>query len=196
MSIESNNILPMDGEAFYLPSFFDKLESDSYFSFLKSNINWQQRSIKIFGKMIIEPRQTAFYGDAGKSYKYSGLNLNPEMWNETLIIIRNRITECADIKITSVLLNYYRNGKDSMGWHRDNEPELGLEPMIASISLGANRKFYFRHRLKKKEKVSIILEHGSLLLMKGKTQHLWEHSIPKSLKEQGERINLTFRRIV
>lgn len=196
MKPQAENLLINDGEVYYYASFFESAESDELFEWMLSNINWQQRSIKIFGKTIKEPRLTAFYGDQDKFYKYSGTLFKPEPWPVPLLSIKNKITEATKMEITSVLLNHYRNGEDSMGWHRDNEPELGQNPEIASVSFGACRKFNLRHKTDKNLKLGIMLEHGSLLIMKGSTQHNWEHSLLKSVKISEARINMTFRKIL
>lgn len=189
------NILPFDGEIYYYPNFFDDQSSRKYFAELKNEIPWQQKSIKIFGKSVNEPRLTAFYGDESKVYTYSGLKLTPLSWTSNLASIKEKIETKIQHKFNVVLLNYYRDGKDGMGWHRDNERELGSEPIIASVSFGASRNFCLRNFFDKKIKKSLILESGSLLVMKGKSQQYWEHSIPKITKCD-ERINLTFRFII
>ena len=178
-------------ENFYPPN-----ESDILFKSLLENINWQQHQIKIFGKLIDQPRLTAFYGDAEKPYTYSGLTLNPSSWNKELNIIKADIEANSNAIFSSVLLNYYRDGRDSMGWHADDEKELGKNPIIASMSFGASRNFQLKHNYRKDlPKVNIELTHGSLLIMKGSTQHYWKHQIPKTTKQLDPRINLTFRQI-
>lgn len=189
------NILPFDGEIFYFP---DGLDADSkrlYFQAIKDETPWQQQSVKIFGKWIPEPRLTCFYGDAGKNYEYSGLRLEPLAWTPALLQLKNLAESYSGTLFNVALLNYYRDWKDSMGWHRDNEPELGTEPIIASFSLGAARKFSLRNFADKSVIQSIILEPGSLLVMGGKIQSCWEHCVPKTSKAE-ERINITFRRII
>jgi len=189
------NILPFDGEIFYFP---DVLDADSkllYFQAIKDETPWQQQSVKIFGKWIPEPRLTCFYGDAGKNYEYSGLRLEPLAWTPALLQLKNLAESYSGTLFNVALLNYYRDWKDSMGWHRDNEPELGTEPIIASFSLGAARKFSLRNFADKSVIQSIILEPGSLLVMGGKIQSCWEHCVPKTSKAE-ERINITFRRII
>ena len=151
----------------------------------------------MFGKILNQPRLTAFYGEENKPYAYSGLKLTPNPWTEDLMFIKSRITKTAQINFSSVLLNYYRNGQDSMGWHSDDEKELGQNPVIGSISFGETRLFQLRHLTRKDlKKVDIKLSNGSFLLMKGPTQHYWEHQIPKTSKHITPRINLTFRTIV
>jgi len=147
----------------------------------------------MFGKTVLQPRLTAWYGDAGKSYTYSGATMHPLSWLPVLESIRNRIAAVCSVHFTGALLNLYRDGQDSMGWHRDNEKELGPNPIIGSVSLGAARDFLFRHYYDKTEKLTVPLLDGSLLLMQGVTQHYWEHSLPKRKGVTGMRINITFR---
>lgn len=190
------NILPFDGKAILYPAYFSAVDSDHYLKLLQHEITWRQEPIKIFGKEIMQPRLTAWYGDTGKGYSYSGIRMVPLPWTTSLMEIKVTIEKSAGVNFTSALLNYYRNGKDSMGWHRDNEKELGTNPVIASVSFGASRKFQFRNYKEKTMIRSIDLTHGSLLLMKEQTQHYWEHRLPKIHKEAGARINLTFRVIL
>lgn len=187
------NLLPIPGEAFFYTGFFDKEESDQYLSYLSSNVTWKQEPIKIFGKTILQPRFTAFYGDEGISYSYSGITMNAMPWTTVLQRIKEHIETKFEVKFNSCLLNHYRNGEDSMGWHRDNEKNLGRYPFIASVSFGAHRIFQFRHYINKIPIISVDLTHGSLLVMKAETQHLWEHRLPKTILATTPRINLTFR---
>jgi alkylated DNA repair dioxygenase AlkB len=147
--------------------------------------------------MIDQPRLTAFYGDVQKPYSYSGIVMTPVEWNEELLFIKEKIETAINIHFTSVLLNFYRDGKDSMGWHADDEKELGENPVIASVSFGETRVFQMKHRKRKDvTKRNIPLTNGSLLLMQGTTQHFWLHQIPKTTKQLSPRINLTFRVIL
>lgn len=189
------NLLPANGIVQFYPQFFSIKESDVYFQHLMTEINWRQEPIKIFGKEVMQPRLTAWYGDIDKPYSYSGITMQPNKWTETLMAIKTKIETVAKVEFTSALLNQYRNGQDSMGWHRDNEKELGINPTIGSVSFGATRMFQLRDYTTKKSVQSIELTHGSLLLMSAETQHFWEHSIPKTSKAVGTRINLTFRKI-
>lgn len=177
----------------YLPSFFNQDESVGLLDALKSTIKWKQETFSIFGKTIDVPRLSAWYGDDGKAYSYSGKTYHPHPWNDVLMTIRDRVNAAAGVDFNSVLLNWYRHGNDSMGWHADDEPELGQNPVIASISFGQSRRFDIRLKADHKVKHSIMLENGSLLLMKGDMQQHWQHQIPKSARATGERINLTFR---
>jgi len=186
-----------DADITLFDNFFTNQESKNLHQKLIDNIQWRQDKIKIFGKLIDQPRLTAFYGDATKSYSYSGIVMNPNDWNEDLLFIKNRIEEVANIKFSSVLLNYYRDGKDSMGWHSDDEKVLGQNPVIGSVSFGESRVFQMRHKFQKDfKKVDVTLKDGSFLLMKGATQHFWQHQIPKTKRKLESRINLTFRVIV
>lgn len=182
-----------DAEVIYYPHFFDKEEADSIYAELLNEIPWQQDDIRVFGKTYPQPRLTALFGNEGKSYSYSNIKMQPHVWNLLLQKIKSKVESVSDTNFTTVLLNYYRDGKDSNGWHADNEKELGTNPIIASVSFGAERTFQFKHNSCKDQKKSIVLEHASLLLMKGTTQHFWKHQIPKTSKPVGPRINLTFR---
>ena len=189
--------LPMpDAEVIMYCNLFDKKESDHLFSELCSTIDWRQDSIQFFGKYVTLPRLTAWYGDEGKSYTYSKIKMEPQRWTTTLIKIKSQIEDVANTKFNSVLLNLYRDGKDSVAWHSDDEPDLGENPVIGSVSFGATRRFMLRHKYRKELKFEIELTHGSFLLMKGVTQHFWQHQIPKTSKLIQPRINLTFRTIV
>jgi alkylated DNA repair dioxygenase AlkB len=182
-----------DAEVIYYPHFFDKEEADSIYAELINEIPWQQDEITVYGKKHLQPRLTALYGNEGKPYSYSNIKMQPHPWNLLLQKIKSKVESVSDTNFTTVLLNQYRDGKDSNGWHADNEKELGTNPIIASISFGAERTFQLKHNSNIDQKKSIVLEHGSLLLMKGTTQHFWKHQIPKTAKPVGSRINLTFR---
>lgn len=182
-----------DAEISYFPNFFSNQKSDDLFQKLINEIPWQQDDINIFGKTLPQPRLTALFGNEGKPYRYSNIVMQPHKWNALLTYIKNEIEEECQEHFTTVLLNLYRNGQDSNGWHADNEKELGRNPVIASVSFGVTRSFHLQHNSIKEAKLKIQLEHGSLLIMKGKTQHFWKHQIPKTKKDIGPRINLTFR---
>ena len=163
---------------------------------LITEIDWQQYQIKIFGKSLDQPRLTAYYGENHPYYAYSNIKLQPIPFTPILLSIKNKIEALTLEKFNGVLLNYYRNGDDSMGWHADDEKELGTNPVIASLSFGASRNFQLQHSLDKSiSKATIVLNDASLLIMKGVTQHFWKHQIPKQ-KNKGPRINLTFRKII
>jgi alkylated DNA repair dioxygenase AlkB len=184
-----------DATIMYYPHFFDKIEADALFADLEKEIPWQQDEIRVYGKIHPQPRLTALFGNEGKPYAYSNIKMQPQPWNPLLQKIKSQIGSVSDTHFTSVLLNYYRDGKDSNGWHADNEKELGTNPVIVSVSFGAERTFQLKHNSDKDQKKSIVLEHGSVLVMKGTTQHCWKHQIPKTSKHIGPRINLTFRLI-
>ncbi|MEO6732372.1 MAG: alpha-ketoglutarate-dependent dioxygenase AlkB [Ferruginibacter sp.] len=188
----AKNILPSDGEAFLFKNFFSLAESDRYLALLSEEIEWKQEPIKIYGKEVLQPRLTAFYGDTDKEYRYSGTTMQPHQWTNSLLEIREKVEALAGVKFTSALLNFYRDGKDSMGWHRDNEKVLGISPVIGSVSFGAARIFQFRNYKQRNMVIPVELTHGSFLLMKGETQHHWQHQLPK-MKTFGGRINITFR---
>lgn len=172
--------------------FFDQHSSECLFQELLENIDWQQDTIRLFGKSFLVPRLSAWYGDPGTRYTYSGLTLEPLPWLVPLTTIRTQLDDVLGINFNSVLLNLYRDGNDGMGWHSDDEPELGPNPVIASLSLGAVRNFKLRHKTKT-DKLSLDLKSGSLLLMQGTTQTYWQHSVAKTKKPVEPRINLTFR---
>ena len=186
-------VLP-DADITLYEGYFSKQECEYLFHQLVTTINWKQDHIKLFGKSVLQPRLTAFYGDVNKSYAYSGISMKPNNWNEALLIIKSQIEEIIGEEFTSVLLNYYRTERDSMGWHSDDEKQLGNNPIIASVSFGETRTFQLRPINRKDlKKVDIKLTTGSILLMKGTTQHFWQHQIPKTTRILKPRINLTFR---
>ena len=182
-----------DADIEYYPTFFESNRADEFFEKLKNEIPWQQDNITVFGKTHPQPRLTALFGNEGKPYSYSNIVMQPNTWNPLLLFIKNEIEEICQENFTTVLLNYYRDGKDSNGWHADNEKELGRNPVIVSVSFGSERSFHLQHNTIKEQKLKINLEHGSLLIMKGTTQHYWKHQIPKTAAAIGSRINLTFR---
>ncbi|MCC5939280.1 MAG: alpha-ketoglutarate-dependent dioxygenase AlkB [Lunatimonas sp.] len=189
----NKNLLPYQGEAYYFPSFLTDEESQYLFLALESEINWNQEEIWMFGKRVMQPRLTALCGDPEIPYGYSGISMQASPFTSSLRRLKQRLDDLAQTTFTHVLLNYYRNGADSMGWHRDNEKVLGSAPVIASVSLGAERTFQFRHYEHKSTKMDLMLGSGSLLLMKGESQRFWEHQLPKAKGVLLPRINLTFR---
>lgn len=189
----NQNLLPYDGQAVLYENFFSTEESDRYLQSLTQEIQWRQEPIVLYGKSILQPRLTALYGDKDKELRYSGLVMKPMPWTKSLLEIKNKIEPIAGKDFTTALLNQYRDGQDSMGWHRDNEKELGPNPVIGSVSFGASRNFQFRHYDDKNVKRSVLLSHGSFLLMSGPCQHHWQHSIAKTKSPIGCRINITFR---
>jgi len=188
----SKNLLPCDGTLLYQNDFLD----NKFYQLLLSDIMWSQSSIKIFGKDIKEPRLTAWYADEGINYKYSGRTNIANKWTPTLLIIKKLVEDKCETNFNGVLLNYYRSEKDYMGWHSDNEKELGKHPIIASISLGEERKFQLKHKNKTDlDIVTILPKNGSLLIMKDQTQDYWKHRLSKTTVAKKPRINLTFRKI-
>ena len=162
---------------------------------LTEEIPWVQNKIKFYGKESLVPRLESWHGDEGMSYTYSGIKMDAKPWTKNLLIIKESIEPIAKTTFNSVLINYYRDGKDRVAWHSDDEKELGKNPVIASVSLGAERKFKLRHKKYKENQLQheVFLQNGSLLLMSGSTQHHWLHEIPRTAKPIGPRINLTFR---
>jgi len=180
---------------FYFPHFLSKDKSDFLYKKLYSDIPWQKYQIKVFGKTYDQPRLTSFHSIGNKKYNYSQIGIKNNLMTEDLKSLLNKIHSKTDYRFNSVLLNLYRDGMDSNGWHSDNEPELGNDPKIASITLGEERVFHLKHRKKKDLKYKILLRHGSLLLMGEKSQTEWLHQIPKTKKKIKPRINLTYRYI-
>jgi alkylated DNA repair dioxygenase AlkB len=184
-----------DAEVDLWPAAFTVPEASACFGELRRGIDWQQERVLVFGKRHAVPRLVAWHGDPGARYTYSGTPHEPEPWTSTLLQVRRRVLALAGCDFNAVLLNLYRDGRDGMGWHADDEPELGPDPVIASVSLGAARRFSLRHRRRKGLRADLSLPNGSLLLMSGATQRNWVHAVPKTAATVGERINLTFRRV-
>ncbi len=188
------NLLPYDGDAIYLGLIMDAGAAGVFMKRLMAEVAWQHDAIQMFGKQVITARQVAWYGDSGLLYTYSKTTKMPRPWTPLLLELKHTVEDHCNITFNSCLLNLYHEGSQGMGWHADDEKELGDNPAIAALSFGAPRRFLFRHN-DTKEKKEIILENGSLLLMKGTTQHHWQHSLPKALKVKAPRISLTFRTI-
>ena len=182
-----------DADITYFSTFFPLKAADRYFETLRATTPWQQDDITIFGKTYLQPRLTALFGNNGKTYSYSNIIMHPHAFSPHLETIKEAVEHTTGVAFTTCLLNLYRDGKDSNGWHADDEKELGVNPVIASVSFGEPRFFHLRHKQDRSLKHKLLLEHGSLLLMQGPTQHFWQHQIPKTAKKVGERINLTFR---
>ena len=180
----------LNGKLLWDPSFLTPGEANVLLNQLMSNVPWKQESITLFGKSVKQPRLQTWYGDKG--YHYSGLTLPPTPWLPALLPIKQACEVIAEQEFNSVLINLYRDGQDSMGWHQDNETELGKNPVIASLSLGESRRFLLRH-LHCKSKLEYELNSGSLLIMGGELQHFWQHCVPKTARPKEPRINLTFR---
>lgn len=177
-------------------NFWGKAQSDEIFEKLYKQTPWQEERIFIYGQEKTLPRLTAWYGDQGAIYTYSKIKMSPYPWTPLLESIRNQVEAFCKEQFNSVLLNLYRHGGDSISWHSDDEYELGNNPPIASVSFGGSRCFKMKHKCDSSLKLDIQLSHGSLLLMKGETQHFWQHHVPKTRKKIDPRINLTFRKIL
>jgi len=195
---ENNTVLSPsipDGQIFYYPTFLSKKEADLLYAVFLETTPWQKDNITIYGKTYAQPRLTSLYGLNEKPYSYSNISMHPNPMTPILKDLLSKIENKTEHSFNAVLLNLYRDGKDSNGWHADNEKELGENPIIASISLGQERYFHLKHREIKEERFKIKLAHGSLLLMAGALQHHWLHQIPKTTRPLKQRINLTFRNI-
>ncbi|MDG1573188.1 alpha-ketoglutarate-dependent dioxygenase AlkB [Robiginitalea sp. M366] len=185
-----------DAHLRYLPGFLKPRETQVLMDRLEQEVPWQQDPIRVFGKTYPQPRLTALYGEAGSSYGYSGIRMQPLPFTPALSELKDMVEAEAGCTFNICLLNLYRDGQDSNGWHADNEKELGTNPAIASLSLGASRWFHLKHRREAAHRYKVLLENGSLLLMQGAMQHHWLHQLPKTQKPLEARINLTFRKVV
>ena len=186
----------LDGEVWIMENFMPQDKSLAYFKLLQQTIHWRQEEIKMYGKVYPVPRKTAWYGYDGFNYKYSGIMCNPEPWTKELMDIKKVIEHFLPGEdFNSVLLNLYRDGNDKVSWHSDDERELGINPTIASVSLGAVRRFDLKHKTDPEQKFQIELPSGSLVVMCGALQHHWLHQIPAQKKINATRINLTYRTI-
>jgi alkylated DNA repair dioxygenase AlkB len=187
--------LPDDGVVELIPDFVPAERCTATFAALRAALSFEAKEIRILGRNVMQPRLTAWVGDEGAVYRYSGTLNIPHPWPEALSELRTRVTDVAGVAFNSVLCNLYRSGTDSMGMHSDSERELGPNPIIASLSLGAVRRFQLRHRKRRGVGLDIDLPDGSLLLMRGALQHHYRHGVPKQPNVEGERMNLTFRRV-
>jgi alkylated DNA repair dioxygenase AlkB len=192
--------IPLAGADLLLdPRFLPAATADKLFASLRdpvqAGIDWEVHRLKLFGREVESPRLSRWIGDPGASYRYSGVRFEPASWPRALNMVRKAVSAAAGEEFNSVLANLYRDGNDTMGWHSDDEPELGAQPIIASLSLGATRKFVLKSRAPGGGKLELQLSHGSLLVMRGDTQKNYRHSLPRTKQATGERINLTFRRI-
>ncbi|NCD69715.1 alpha-ketoglutarate-dependent dioxygenase AlkB family protein [Mucilaginibacter agri] len=189
---DSISSLPID-IADYIPSMFGKQESEHLLKKFINETPWIQRSVMMYGKEVLTPRLTAWCGDSDADFFISGGNTPPLPWTDDLLMMRERVEAAAGVKFNTVLLNYYRNGNDSVSWHDDQDGIPGRNKIVASVSLGQVRVFDIRNKVNPSIKYSIPLENGSYLLMKGDFQDHWQHRIAKSAKKMKERVNLTFR---
>lgn len=188
--------LPLPGGALrWAPAFLAPAEADALLAAVDAEVPWERHHVRIFGREVPAPRLSCWIGDPGAAYTYSRVRFEPRPWTPALAALRDRIEAVSGARFNSVLGNRYASGADSMGWHADDEPELGPRPVIASLSLGATRRFVLRPKAGG-AKVELPLSHGSLLLMEGDTQANWQHALPKMAGAAGLRINLTFRWIV
>ncbi len=190
-----SNLLPKDGTALYYGTIFVRDTSDRYFETLKNTIAWKHDEVRMFGKHIVTKRKVAWYASSALSYTYANQTKTALPFTEALVALKKEVETTTKATYNSCLLNLYHNGTEGMSWHTDNEKELQPNGAIASLSFGAERKFAFKHR-ETKEVVSLVLQHGSLLLMKDTIQQHWLHRLPPTKKVQQPRINLTFRTIV
>jgi alkylated DNA repair dioxygenase AlkB len=188
----SGEILPGDGSAVLFPDFLCESDADKYLSGLHNNTPWEQNFIRLFGKEVSEPRLSTWHAEADLPYTYSGVPRTPHPWKEPLSSLRTACEAHTGQSFNGALLNLYRTGQDAMGWHSDDEAVNGPNPVIASISLGAERRFDFRHK-QSREMISVVLPHGSLLVMSGACQTFWLHRIAKTTRQTEPRINVTFR---
>lgn len=177
----------------YDPHWLDQAASEALFAQLRGELAWEVHRLALFGRQIDSPRLSCWIGDPDAAYRYSGTHFEPHPWPTTLLPIRERLAGELGINFNSVLANLYRGGADAMGWHSDDERELGAEPVIASVSLGETRKFVLKHRKEAGRKLALELPQGSLLVMSGGTQRHYRHALPRTRRTVGERINLTFR---
>ena len=190
-----SNILPYEGEVIYEGSIFNRKQITSYYQNLLHQIPWQNDEAIIFGKHHITKRKVAWYGDKAYSYTYSGVTKQAHLWTPELLQLKQKVEEISSTTYNSCLLNLYHDGTEGMGWHSDAEKTLLENGTIASITFGAERKFSFKHKVTR-QRVDILLENGSLLLMKGTTQKKWLHRLPPTKKVFSPRINLTFRTVI
>jgi alkylated DNA repair dioxygenase AlkB len=192
--LEPTSYVLKDAILHYLPAYYDTATSDNFLATLLHETPWHQDEITMFGKRLKTPRLSAYYGD--KSYAYSGIQLLPHPFTPLLNELKSTVEKLANSSFNAVLLNRYRDGKDSMGWHADDEAVLGQNPVIASVNFGASRRFMLRHKTERQLKTEFNLGHGAILIMSGATQHHWQHQVPKTNQCFEERVNLTFRKIV
>lgn len=191
-----SQIVPLkDAIVVYTPHFYNQEEATNIYNTLLSEITWQQDDITLFGKTYLQPRLTALYADDDTPYSYSGIVMTPSTFSRTLKTIKEDIEQFTGEKFNAVLCNLYRDGKDSNGWHSDDEKELGEHPYIASLSFGETRMFHLKHKVDADSKTKLALTNGSLLTMGGKTQHFYKHQLSKTKKNVASRINLTFRKL-
>lgn len=176
-----------------LPGWLPRDDADALLATLMGDIAWETHRIRLFGREVDSPRLSCWIGDADAVYRYSGTRFEPHPWTPELQALRARLQRETGARFNSVLANLYRDGRDAMGWHSDDEPELGARPLIASVSLGGERRFLLKHRRQPQHRLALPLPHGSLLLMGGDTQRDYRHALPRTARPVAARINLTFR---
>lgn len=189
------NVLPYDGEAVYFGTIYNTEQSSQYLRYFLQAIPWKNDEALIFGRHFVTARKVAWYGDENYAYTYSNKTRVALPWTEELLGIKLAVEKLSGVIYNSCLLNLYENGEQGMGWHHDDEKGLGKDANIASLTFGAERRFDMRHK-KSKVKISLILEHGSLLIMRGTTQTYWHHQLPKNTRVKDPRVNLTFRKML
>lgn len=195
-NLEFYRIQAPDADLFFIPNWLEKNQASDFLSHLQTSIPWTQPVYNFYGKDVPMPRQVAWMGDSEALYSYSGLHHEPLEWEPSIQTIREKIQALTQSPINSVLLNRYRDNRDSVAWHSDNEAELGDQPCIVSLSIGATRTFALKPKSGDTKSIKLPLTHGSLLIMAGSTQQKWLHQVPKTTVACGERINCTFRNIV
>ncbi len=189
------NITAVNAQLSYFPDFIRLSESYRLFEQIQHEIAWRQEEIILYGKKVTIPRLQAWYGDTNSHYSYSNLTMQPVPWLPVLQDLKKKVEQCLAQDFNAMLANLYRNQSDSVAWHSDDEKELSIQPVIASLSFGEERNFLLKHKVSG-EKLTIPLKSGSLFVMAGETQQYWQHCLPRTKKEKRARINLTFRKIV
>lgn len=189
------NCLPYDGIVEDYGTIFSQQDAADWFAYLQHQLPWQADEVRIYGKHHVLKRLVVWYGDAGQNYQYSGIERIALLWSEAMLQLKHYIEQLTQSQFNSCLANFYPSGNEGMGWHSDDDMSLASETTIASLSFGASRKFYLRHK-QSQEKVSLALNSGQLIVMRGTTQQHWQHQIPKMLRVHEPRINLTFRQFV
>ena len=190
--METKQVIHEDGELFFIEHYLNAEQRGWFYRHFEEQIDWREEQIMLFGKAVTVPRRVAWYGEPDAVYHYSGVTHTPQIWLPALYALKTDLEQRFSAKFNSVLANFYRHGQDSMGWHADNEPELGAQPLIASLSLGGQRLFKLQHK-RTKRVVDLPLNAGSLVIMKGELQNCWRHCVPKTKKPVTGRINLTYR---
>lgn len=180
----------------WIPDWLAPAAAAALLAHLQATVAWEVHRIRLFGREVDSPRLSCWIGDPQARYRYSGALFEPQPWPAALEPLRQRLRDTVGVDFNSVLANLYRDGRDAMGWHSDDEPELGVAPVIASLSLGATRRFALKHRRDPERRLALELPHGSLLVMSGATQRHYRHALPRTARPVGARINLTFRRIL